>query len=87
MKCCVHDGLKTHLWLKRLLLSAGIESRTARSLGQCLTHSFSDAKRSLTSKAGNHFKEVTISQGINESANFRFLPRLSVIFGLCQDCP
>ena len=27
------------------------------------------------------------SQGINESANFRFLQRLSVIFGFHGDCP
>ena len=26
------------------------------------------------------------TQGINESANFRFLQRLSVIFGFCRDC-
>ena len=27
------------------------------------------------------------SQGINESANFRFLQRQSVIFGFRRDCP
>ena len=26
-------------------------------------------------------------QGINEAAIFRFLQRLSVIFGFCRDCP
>ena len=29
----------------------------------------------------------TSTQGINESANFRFLQRLSVIFGFRPDCP
>ena len=28
-----------------------------------------------------------LTQGINESANFRFLQRLFVIFGLRRDCP
>ena len=30
--------------------------------------------------------ECLYSQGINESANFRFLQRLSVIFGFHGDC-
>ena len=34
----------------------------------------------------NRLKRV-YTQGINESANFRFLQRLSVIFGFRRDCP
>ena len=30
---------------------------------------------------------ASFSQGINQSASFRFLPRLSVIFGFRRDCP
>ena len=29
---------------------------------------------------------IPITQGKNESANFRFLQRLSVIFGIRRDC-
>ena len=32
-------------------------------------------------------QDTTLAQGINESANFRFLQRLSVIFGFRRDCP
>ena len=31
--------------------------------------------------------DQTPPQGINDSANFRFLQRLSVIFGFRSDCP
>ena len=34
-----------------------------------------------------HNVDTTPSQGINESANFRFLQRLSIIFGFRRDCP
>ena len=34
-----------------------------------------------------HNIHAPASQGINESANFRFLQRLSVIFGFRRDCP
>ena len=34
-----------------------------------------------------HFSFFRTTQVINESANFRFLQRLSVIFGFRRDCP
>ena len=41
----------------------------------------------LLNMAKNIKTDRSVSQGINKSANFHFLQRLSVIFGFRQDCP
>ena len=53
-----------------------------------LCHQIKNCYQNIFLEADSNIRETAaFPQGINESANFRFLQRLSVIFGFRQDCP